>query len=86
MPYSIEIVDLVKRPLINDNKDLIYEFLTKMSDDEIDTYENEVSNIILQASPKINSTQYAANFITHMIDRDILYKLYKLGQENKNNL
>lgn len=80
MSHSLSLLELVERPVINE-KNLVYDFLSKMTDDEIDVLENEIANQINKESPRLKGVDYSAAFMCKMIDRDILYQLLKKGKD-----
>ena len=70
---SIE--ELIVRPIIN--PDAGTEMFSKMSDEEIDEWErNAIANIKSRNNSDIQLD--SAEFVSAMIDAEIIYKLFKL--------
>jgi hypothetical protein len=65
--YTIDLKELVSRPIIRHDYD--YEWLNKMTDDEIERFYQEV----MQQNP--------TRWITECIDQNILYQLHKVENE-----
>lgn len=77
MNYSISMVELLGRPIIrNDQPD---EWMNKMTDDEIHQWEEEVYQILRKEKVPQQFPDINAGFLAKVIDRDILYRLYKDG-------
>lgn len=82
MEYSITVLELIKRPIIR--TDHHEEFLNKMTDEEIENWYKEIEHnllideIIVSKFPDLNDM-----FSSKFIDRSILYKLIKLGNNGK---
>jgi len=77
MRYTITINELITRPIIrNDHPE---EFLNKMTDDEINVWEKEVDQILIEEGvPKIFPDWNAA-ILAKSIDMEILYNILKLN-------
>lgn len=80
MSYSLSTLELVERPVINEKYE--FEFLSKMSDDEIDNLENEIANKINKESPRLSSLEYSVAFKRKMVDRDAIYQILKKGKDD----
>lgn len=79
MKYSLKFDELLKRPVIRD--DQIAEFLNKMTDDEIKQWDKEVELTLEEEKiPKVFPDWNAA-YYAKIIDRDILYRLFKEGSQ-----
>jgi hypothetical protein len=79
MEYTLTIQELLQRPIIrNDNS---FEFLCKMTDEEISKWESEVMQILKEKNVPEIYPDYNAAYIAKIIDRQILYDLFKLGNE-----
>ena len=74
--YRIKIEELVKRPIIRNDK--AEEFLNKMTDKEIHQWEKEVEQILLEEGVVQKFPDWNAEFLAKTIDRSILYNLFKL--------
>lgn len=75
MEYTIGIEDLVKRPIIRNDRP--EEFLNKMTDDEIRQLEIEVEQNLLEEGVAQKFPDWNASFSSKIIDRCILYNLLK---------
>jgi hypothetical protein len=76
MEYSITIQELIKRPIIRNDK--AEEFLNKMTDEEIHQWEKEVEKILLGEGVVQRFPDWNVEFLAKTIDRGILYELFKL--------
>ena len=76
MNYSLEISNLIERDLIRN--DYPFEFLNKMTDQEINQWEKEVKEILLEEGVHNTFPEWNSAFLREIIDRDILYNLFKL--------
>jgi len=76
MVYTITIEELIKRPIIRDDKP--EEFLNKMTDDEINQWGKEVEENLLASGVPKQYPDWNAAYISKMIDMGILYKLFKI--------
>jgi hypothetical protein len=75
MEYTISIQELIKRPIIRNDKP--EEFLNKMTDQEINQYEKEIEQILSEEKVNKIFPDWNAAFLAKTIDRGILYKLFK---------
>lgn len=75
MEYTIGIEELVKRPIIRNDRP--EEFLNKMTDDEIRQWEIEVEQNLLEEGVVQKFPDWNAAFLAKSIDRSILYNLFK---------
>lgn len=75
MEYTIGIEELIKRPIIRNDKP--EEFLNKMTDDEIRQWEIEVEQNLLEEGVVQKFPDWNAAFFAKCIDRGILYNLFK---------
>lgn len=74
MKYSISISELIKRPVLR--TDQRCEMLNKMTDEEIERYEQEVLGSALEQGPQ----QYPdtnVRVLSTLIDNEIIYTLLK---------
>ena len=76
MEYTIKIQELVNRPIVRNDKH--FEFLNKMTDDEIELYESELYQIIKNDMIIDKNVEYNILYLSKIFDRDILYNLFKL--------
>jgi hypothetical protein len=75
MKYTINIDELIKRPIIRD--DQRHESLNKMSDEEIKQFEYEVEQSLIEEGVVQKFPDWNAAFLAKMIDREILYTIFK---------
>ncbi len=75
MKYTIGIEELIKRPIIRNDRP--EEFLNKMTDEEIKQWEKEVELILLEEGTVQKFPDWNAAFLAKSIDRGILYDLFK---------
>ena len=75
MEYTIGIEELIKRPIIRNDRP--EEFLNKMTDEEIKQWEIEVEQILLEEGTVQKFPDWNVAFLTKCIDRGILYNLFK---------
>ena len=75
MKYTIGIKELVKRPIIRNDRP--EEFLNKMTDEEIKQYEIEIEQNLLEEGIKPKFPDLNVSFLAKTIDRSILYNLFK---------
>ena len=69
--------ELIARPIIrNDN---VYEFLNKMTDEEIDQWDKEVAEILKEEKVPEIFPDWNAAYLAKTIDRQILYELFLEG-------
>ncbi len=75
MAYTLTIKELIKRPILRN--DQVYEFLNKMSDEEIKQFDSEVYESIkkegINTFPEVN-----AKFMAKVIDNQILYTIFQM--------
>jgi hypothetical protein len=69
--YSLTVMELIARPFIRGDQP--YEWMNKMSDEELDVWEKEAKSFLKE---DCNDEPFA--LINEEIDRDMLYRLYKL--------
>lgn len=77
MEYSISIQELLKRPIIRSDK--AFEWENKMTDDELKTFDSEVNQNFKESM----DIDFAIYYTTKTIDREILYRVFKLGNKNR---
>jgi hypothetical protein len=78
--YTITIDELLERPIIRNDYD--EEWMNKMSDEELNQFDNESYEICLdEGVPKKYPDLNAAHLSKH-IDRTILYNIFKESQNN----
>lgn len=75
MDYSISIKELVLRDQIRNDQST--ELLNKMTDVEIKQYEDEISVILKKDNTSEKYPDWNAAVLAKMIDRDILYSMFK---------
>jgi 16S rRNA C967 or C1407 C5-methylase (RsmB/RsmF family) len=81
MEYTLTIQELIQRPVIrNDNA---YEFLNKMTNEEIEQWDKEVMEILKDEKTPEKFPDWNAAYLSKMIDRQILYDLFVLGNNSK---
>ena len=74
MEYTINLKELIARPVIrNDNT---YDFLNKMTDEEINQWDKEVSEILKEEKVPEMFPDWNAAYIAKLVDRQILYELF----------
>ena len=76
MKYSISIEELVNRRMIR--FDYYSEFYNKMTDEEISQWEKEVEEVLIEKGVEKKSPDWNNEFLSVIIDRDILYNTLKL--------
>lgn len=76
MEHKIKIDELIKRPIIRN--DQIFEFLNKMTDDEIEQYYHEIYLILENEGWDKKFPDINAGSMSKIIDTDILYNILKL--------
>jgi membrane-bound ClpP family serine protease len=76
MEYTISIQELIERPMIR--SDYNEEWLNKMTDYEITQFQNESYQMCLIEGINKQSSDIIHSCTTKFINRDILYKLFKL--------
>jgi hypothetical protein len=75
MEYTLTIKDLLERPVIRNDSD--FEFMNKMTDDEIAAWKSEAETILAEDLIFKNNPDFEMEFFHKMIDRDILYNIIK---------
>ena len=75
MKYTLKIEELIKRPIIRNDRP--EEFLNKMTDEEIEQWEKEVEQNLMQEGVDKKFPDWNAAFLAKTIDRGILYSLFK---------
>jgi hypothetical protein len=75
MEYTITIKDLLERPIIRNDSD--FEFMNKMTDDEIAVWKSEAETLLAEDMIFKNNPDFEIEFFHKMIDRDILYNIFK---------
>jgi 16S rRNA C967 or C1407 C5-methylase (RsmB/RsmF family) len=83
MEYTINLKELIARPVIrNDNA---YDFLNKMTDEEINQWDKEVSETLKEEKVPEMFPDWNAAYIAKLVDRQILYDLFLSG-DSKNKI
>jgi 16S rRNA C967 or C1407 C5-methylase (RsmB/RsmF family) len=77
MKYAIKIGELIIRPVIRD--DQVYEFLNKMTDEEIDQWDKEVSEMLKEENVPEMFPDWNVAYMAKLVDRQILYDLFLLA-------
>jgi len=75
MEYTLTIKDLLERPIIRNDSD--FEFMNKMTDDEIAIWKSEAETMLAEDLIFKNNPDFEIEFFHKMIDRDILYNIFK---------
>ena len=75
MEYTLTIKDLLERPIIRNDSD--FEFMNKMTDDEIAVWKSEAETMLAEDLIFKNNPDFEIEFFHKMIDRDILYNIFK---------
>jgi 16S rRNA C967 or C1407 C5-methylase (RsmB/RsmF family) len=74
MKYTLTIQELIQRPIIrNDNA---YEFLNKMTNEEIEQWDKEVEQMLKDENVPDMFPDWNAAYLAKVIDRQILYDLF----------
>lgn len=76
MEHTISIEELLKREKIREDKE--WEFLNKMTDDEIKKWELEIDEMLKEEGVPKKLPDWNAAFLAKIVDRNILYNLLKL--------
>ena len=71
MEYTVKIGELIARPLIRN--DQTYDFLNKMTDEEIDQWDKEVAEMLKEEKVPEIFPDWNAAYLAKLIDRQILY-------------
>lgn len=71
--FSISIEELIKKPIIRNDK--FPNFLNKMTDEEIKQFDKELDEILLEEKNIKENFDYQTEWLTKVINRDILYNL-----------
>jgi hypothetical protein len=77
MEYSIKIGELIARPVIRN--DQVYDFLNKMTDEEIDQWDEEVTEILIEEKVPEMFPDWNTAYMAKCIDYQILYELFLEG-------
>jgi hypothetical protein len=84
MPYTITLNELIERPVIRDDKFL--EYLNKMTDGEIKQFENEIEEVLIKDDEtKRVFPDWNVAILAKLIDREILYEVFKLHERMDDN-
>lgn len=75
---SIDINELINRKIIRDDK--IYEWMNKMSDDELIQRDEEIYEILRERGVEFKFPDLNSKYLSFNIDTDILYNMFKLGK------
>ncbi len=75
MKHTITINELIDRPIIRNDK--LEEFLNKMTDSEIEQWEFEIEQTLLENGIIKKYPDWNVEFLTKTIDFSILYKVFK---------
>lgn len=77
--YSISIIELLDRPIIRDDRG--YEWMNKMTNEELENWEMEAIETIRNSTERfeVYSGDWMPELMTKHIDRDILYRIMKMG-------
>ena len=81
MKHTIDIRELVSRQTIRTDK--MYEFLNKMTDEEIAQYDKETDLILLNENTIQRFPDWNYAITSKNIDSEIMYKIFKIDSENK---
>ena len=76
MSYTITIDELINREIIRGDQS--EEWLNKMTDEEIDEWFEEATELCVNEGVKIKFPDINSAVATKLINRTILYKLYKM--------
>jgi hypothetical protein len=74
MEYTIKMGELIERPTIR--HDQVYEFLNKMTDEEIDQWDKEVTETLKEEKVPEVFPDWNAAYLAKLIDRQILYDVF----------
>jgi len=81
MEYSITISTLLGRPILRD--DQAYEFLNRMTDEEIQQWDNETMQMLKEDCTPEVFPDWNSAYLAKCIDRQILFELFLLGNGTK---
>tara|TARA_R110002050_G_scaffold79261_11_gene169421 strand:+ start:20836 stop:21075 length:240 start_codon:yes stop_codon:yes gene_type:complete len=76
MPHDITINELINREIIRDDQS--EEWLNKMTDEEIDEWFEEATELCVNEGVKIKFPDINSCVLSKIIDMTILYKLSKM--------
>lgn len=76
--YTITIKELLERPIIRE--DCNEEWMNKMTDEELRQWDKEVFSLCLEEGTPNKFPDLGAAHLSKHIDRGILYKLFKLRE------
>ena len=79
MKYSLKFDELLKRPIIRN--DQMFEFLNKMTDEEIKQWDKEVELTLKEEKVPNVYPDWNAAYYAKLVDRDILYRLFQKGSQ-----
>ena len=77
MEYSLKIQDLVNRPIIRNDRP--EEFMNKMTDDELEMMESEISDILKSNCVDKKFPDWNSAYLSKIVDRGILYRRIQMG-------
>lgn len=77
MIYSLTIEELINRPIIRSDQG--YEYLNKMTDVEIQIFDREIEQILIEDNVPKQYPDWNVSVMSKYIDFDILYNLFKLN-------
>ena len=75
MEYSLKLMELINRPIIRNDKSC--EFLNKMTDEEIKTWEKEIEQNLIEEGVPQKFPEWNAAFLAKEIDYEIMYEIFK---------
>ena len=76
MIYSLTIEELINRPIIRSDQG--YEYMNKMTDVEIQIFDREIEQILIEDDIQKVYPDWNASVLSKYIDFEILYNLFKL--------
>jgi hypothetical protein len=78
--YTISIIELLDRPIIRNDQQ--YEWMNKMTDEELDNWQKESIEIIKDTTEnyEVYNGNWMLDLISKHIDRDILYRIMKMDE------
>lgn len=83
MERALSIVELINRPIIRNDKP--YEFLNKMTDEELKQWDDETVELLREENVKSIFPDWNAAYLAKMIDSQILYELFVKGYDYTKN-
>jgi len=81
MAYTIGVQELLERPVIRDDFSDNDEWMNKMTDEEIKQWDNEVYQSMREDGVPEKYPEWNTTYMAKVIDRGILYKLFKMAHE-----